>query len=413
MLNYIALAIPAFLLLIGVEVLIARFERKDYYRFNDAINDMSCGIAQQVIGVFTRTAILATYVGVYQNFKLLEISNGSVMAWIALLFGVDFFYYWFHRVSHRMNAPWAAHIVHHQSEDFNLAVALRQSAFQSWFSWIFYLPLALIGFPPAMFLTVAAFDTLYQFWIHTQAIKKLGPLEWVMNTPSHHRVHHGRNPRYLDKNYAGIFIIWDRMFGTFVPETEPVVYGVTEPLNSWNPFWANFSYWIKLKNLAKQFPRFIDKVKLFFMPPEWRPAGVASLPPHPEVSVETYVKFDTQIPRGLTAYVFAQFLPATFATFWILMKENTWPMAMLIALAAMILFTTLTLGGILDRKGWAFWLEGARLILAAVLIVVIYRAHEWRTAVSTLTVMATLASVFWLGRFHSLFHTRVPRVLEA
>lgn len=412
MLNYIALAIPAFLLLIGVEVLIARFEKKDYYRFNDAINDMSCGIAQQVIGIFTRTAILATYVGVYQNFKVLEISSSSIVAWIALVFGVDFFYYWFHRVSHRMNAPWAAHIVHHQSEDFNLAVALRQSAFQSWFSWIFYLPLALIGFPPAMFLTVAAFDTLYQFWIHTQAIHKLGPLEWVMNTPSHHRVHHGRNPRYLDKNYAGIFIIWDRVFGTFVPETEPVVYGVTEPLNSWNPFWANFSYWIKLKNLAKQFPRFIDKVKLFFMPPEWRPAGVAPLPPHPEVSVETYVKFDMQNPRGLTAYVFVQFLPATFATFWILMKENTWPMAMLVALAAMILFTTLTLGGMLDRKGWAFWLEGARLVLAALLMLVIYRDQEWRIAVIILTAIAMLASVLWLSRFHSLFDTRAPQVVK-
>ncbi len=399
MLNYIALAIPAFLLLIGVEVLIARFEKKDYYRFNDAINDMSCGIAQQVIAIFTRTAILATYVGIYQNFKLAEISSSSIIAWTALLFGVDFFYYWFHRASHRMNAPWAAHIVHHQSEDFNLAVALRQSAFQSWFSWIFYLPLALVGFPPAMFLTMAAFDTLYQFWIHTQAIKTLGPLELVMNTPSHHRVHHGRNPRYLDKNYAGIFIIWDRMFGTFVPETEPVVYGVTEPLNSWNPFWANFSYWIKLKNLAAQFPRFLDKIKLFFMPPEWRPAGVAPLPPHPEVSVETYVKYETQIPAGLSLYVFVQFLPATFATFWVLMKENAWPMSMLAVLAAMILFTIFTLGGMLDKKGWAFWLELLRLGIMLLAAILIFPQKE----LAGLFALFLLGSSWWLWKYKNLF----------
>lgn len=231
-LNYIALAIPVFLVLIGVELAFARHEQKEFYRFNDAINDLSCGIAQQVVGIFSKVLIFAGYLWIYENFRWLEISPKSVLAWIVLLFGVDLCYYWFHRVSHRMNAPWAAHIVHHQSEEYNLAVALRQGTFQSWFSWIFYLPLAIIGFPPPMFLAMSAFDTLYQFWIHTRAIDRLGPLEWFMNTPSHHRVHHARNPKYLDKNYAGIFIIWDRMFGTFEPEEEPVVYGVTEPLNS-------------------------------------------------------------------------------------------------------------------------------------------------------------------------------------
>ena len=152
-----------------------------------------------------------------------------------LFLGVDCAYYWFHRIAHEYNAPWAGHVVHHSSEDYNLAVALRQGTFQGLFSWVFYLPLALLGFPPAWFAAMTSFDLLYQFWIHTRAIGKLGPLEWVLNTPSHHRVHHARNPKYLDKNYAGTLIIWDRMFGTFQAEEEEPVYGLTKPLEQLEP----------------------------------------------------------------------------------------------------------------------------------------------------------------------------------
>ncbi len=401
--NYIALAIPIFILLIGVELAFAWHEKKDFYRFNDAVNDMSCGIADQVVGIFSKVLIFAGYLWIYESFRLLEISSTSVLAWVVLLFGVDFCYYWFHRFSHRMNAPWAAHIVHHQSEEFNLAVALRQGTFQSWFSWIFYLPLGLIGFPPPMFFTVSAFDTLYQFWIHTRAIDKLGFLEWFMNTPSHHRVHHGRNPKYLDKNYAGIFIIWDRMFGTFEPEVEPVVYGVTEPLNSWNPIWANFHYWAKLKNLAKKFPRFIDRVKLFFMPPEWRPAGMSPLPPHPEVRPETYNKYDTTVPGGVKFYVFVQIAPVIAATFLILQMENKWPMTTLAHVAGLILMAILTLGGMLDKKSWAFKLEMARLLIQAALIMIALWQHQSFALVAAFAVFVTFGFISWLLRYREFF----------
>lgn len=411
-LNYIALAIPFFLLLIGVEVWFARHERKEYYRFNDAINDLSCGVAQQVVGVFSKVIIVGGYVWLYENFRLLEISSTSVAAWLVLLFGVDFCYYWFHRVSHRMNAPWAAHIVHHQSEEFNLAVALRQGTLQSWFSWIFYLPLALIGFPPLMFLTMSAFDTLYQFWIHTRAVDKLGPLEWVLNTPSHHRVHHGRNPKYLDKNYAGIFIIWDRLFGTFEPETEPVVYGVTEPLNSWNPIWANFHYWAKLKHLAGQFPRWVDRVKLFFMPPEWRPAGLPPLPPHPEVTPETYVKYDTKLPLGLNLYVLLHFSPVVAATFFMLQKENTWPLRWHLIAGGMILLALLTLGGILDKRGWAFRLELARLVLLAFVTMLAFAGSEWFGLALVLAVSLFAGFAFWLASYRHVFFAPAPAASE-
>src|SRR5687767_8322412 len=250
----IALAIPVFFLLIGVEVLFAHRQQRRFYRLNDAITDLSCGVLDQVLGVFTQAAVFAAYIAIWQRFRLAEVPTGAVWAWVVCFLGVDFLYYWFHRVSHESNLPWGAHIVHHSSEEFNLAVALRQGAFQPFFSWLFYLPLAWIGFPPAMLLVCSSLDTLYQFWIHTRAIDRLGPLEWVFNTPSHHRVHHGCNPRYIDKNYAGTLIVWDRMFGSFEPEQEEVVYGVTKPVRSWNPLWVHFAHWADLAKRSRRAP---------------------------------------------------------------------------------------------------------------------------------------------------------------
>ncbi len=171
--------------------------------------------------------------------------------------------------------------MHHSSEDYNLAVALRQGAFQGLFSWVFYLPLAFVGFPPSWFAAIMSFNLLYQFWIHTRTIKTLGPLEWVLNTPSHHRVHHARNPKYLDRNYAGTLIIWDRMFGTFQAEEEEPVYGLTKPLDSWNPLWANLHVWRDLFRDAWLAPRWIDKLRIWFMPQGWRPDGIAGEPAGP------------------------------------------------------------------------------------------------------------------------------------
>ncbi|MBV6505974.1 MAG: hypothetical protein ILNGONEN_01541 [Syntrophorhabdaceae bacterium] len=401
--NYIALAIPVFLLLIAIEALFAWREQREYYRFNDAINDLSCGIIQQVIGVFMKTILFAGYLFLFDRFALLNISERSITGWVVLFFGVDFFYYWFHRMSHEMNAPWAAHIVHHQSEEFNLAVALRQGTLQSSFSWIFYLPLAIIGFPPVMFLTMSAFNTLYQFWIHTRAIDKLGPLEWVLNTPSHHRVHHGRNPKYLDKNHAGTLIVWDRMFGTFQTEEEEVVYGVTEPLNSWNPVWANLQYWTKLWREMKMMPRFVDKIKFWLMPPGWRPKELPPLPPHPEVTPATIVKYDTTIPLGLQLYVLLHFMPTIWGVTLILNHENDWPWSRLILVAALILFTVLNMGGILDKKSWVFKFEITRLLMLAIAAGAYFVAHNLFVPITALVLALMIGSTFWLLRFQNIF----------
>ncbi len=187
--------------------------------------------------------------------------------WVILFFVDDLFYYIFHRVSHESRLFWNFHVVHHSSEHYNLSVAVRQSWFSGILHWIFYAPIMLLGFAPWMFATMHGFNLIYQFWIHTRFIKRLGPLEYILNTPSHHRVHHGVNEQYLDKNYAGVLIIWDRMFGSFVNETEEPRYGIIKPIKSYNPLWINTHGWVEMWQAIKRQTTFAAKLKCVFASP--------------------------------------------------------------------------------------------------------------------------------------------------
>ena len=260
--------------------------------------------------------------------------------------------------------------MHHSSEDYNLAVALRQGTFQGLFSWVFYLPLALVGFPPAWFAAVSSFDTLYQFWIHTRVIGNLGPLEWVFNTPSHHRVHHARNPKYLDKNYAGTLIIWDRMFGTFQAEEEEPVYGLTKPLNSWNPLWANLHVWNDLFRDAWLAPRWSDKIRIWFMPPGWRPEGLPPNPGPPEVTRQNVVAYNTTLPRALNTYALAQFVAALLLAFGLMAAGKSLARGEVIVAAVLVLWALLNIGGIFEHRRWALISELLRIPVTAALFAV-------------------------------------------
>ncbi len=303
--DFIALSVPIFFALIFFELFISWRRQRYLYRFNDAVTNLSCGIGSQILGAYFKVLIFIAYTYLFTYFRIATIPE-TPLNWFLLFLGVDFFYYWFHRLSHEINFIWATHIVHHQSEEYNLSVALRQSWFQGLFSRFFYIPLAIAGFSPIMIVTVGAFNTLYQFWIHTRTIDKMGPLEWILNTPSHHRVHHGSNPKYIDKNDAGTLIIWDRMFGTFKAEEEEPTYGITKPLASWNPVWANFHYWDELIALAKELCSFTDKIKVFIKPPGWRPEYLGGFQPPPEIDEKTYRKFDIPTVKGLGPYLLLQ-----------------------------------------------------------------------------------------------------------
>jgi sterol desaturase/sphingolipid hydroxylase (fatty acid hydroxylase superfamily) len=365
--NLIVLAIPVFFFLIAIEILAARLLERDSYRFADSVNDLSCGILDQVFEVFAKTLLFAGYTSLYENHRAFSIP-ASPVAWVACFLAVDLLYYGFHRWSHEVGAGWAAHVVHHQSEEYNLAVALRQGTLQEAFSWVFYLPLALAGFAPLQFLVCSSLNTLYQFWIHTRLVGRLGPLEWVLNTPSHHRVHHGRNPKYIDRNHAGVLIVWDRLFGTFKEEEEEPVYGITTPLASFNPVWANLRPWASMFRLASRATRWRDRFHLFWKPPGWRPAELGGFEPAPEVDRATYRKYDVPIGGSMKAYVFGQFVLLNVLTFWFLRQEGTLGAGGRAAAGVAIVLSLASLGGLLDRRGWAPYLEGMRsagLVLAA------------------------------------------------
>lgn len=239
--NYVLYAVPFFFLLIGIELLADRWRGVRTYRTADAINSLSAGVLSTTSGLLTKAVGLLTYTYAWQHLALFELRADSPWVWLFAFVFYDFCYYWNHRLGHERNVLWAAHSVHHQSEEYNLSTALRQTSTGFLFGWIFYLPMAVAGVPPLVFLTVAALNLLYQFWVHTRHVPKLGWFEWFFISPSNHRVHHAQNAVYMDRNYGGVFILWDRLFGTFQEELdeEPVVFGVTTPLASWNPLWAN------------------------------------------------------------------------------------------------------------------------------------------------------------------------------
>lgn len=403
--NPIILSIPIFFVLIGIEVLIQQFTKKKLYRFNDAVTNISCGVTQQVSGVFLKLFGIGLYVLVYEYLRVWEIpSNWYTL--IILFIATDFAYYWAHRFSHQINLFWGGHVVHHQSEDYNLSVALRQSSFQVIWTSAFYFPLAIIGFKPLDYALMAALTTLYQFWIHTELIGKMGLIEKFMVTPSHHRVHHGRNPKYIDKNHGGTFIIWDMMFGTFQMEEETPTYGITTPVNSWNPVWANFSHYKIMMHELKQISGFADKVKYMFYKPGWLPKSLGGYRPAPDVNKLQYQKFITESPLMLNMYALVQYAVLLGITTWFLFFQKDMEMILKSVIAVLIAFGAVTIGALFENKPWVKWAESFRIIAYALLPV--YLVY-WQSAASYLVQIGlgyAILSLIWL--FQALSSTNNP-----
>lgn len=401
----IALSIPFFFLLIGLEFVALRGKRDMRYRLHDSISSLSCGVGQQVLGAFVHLLFpLVPYLFLYTRFRVTTVSP-SPLTWLLLVLAVDLGYWAYHWASHRVNFLWAMHVVHHQSEEYNLTTALRQSWFTGLVSWVFYMPVALLGFPPEMFVTVYTLDIVYQFWIHTRAVGKLGPLEWIFNTPSHHRVHHGIDPVYIDKNYAGILIIWDRLFGTFRREDTEPVYGIVGPLSSWNPFWANVEPFVKLWKLSLAPRRLRDKLYFWIAPPEWRPADLGGPVTVPEVSRATQHKYETPAPRSVNAYVITGFALASGATTALLEVSKSLSWAENIAIVALVLVSLAVWSGLEERRPWAAPLEIVKLAGAVALGAWFLRAHPLRLpgiAAATVVAVALGAWVLQCSRANAV-----------
>ena len=362
--NYIALAVPFFFLFIGLEVWLARRRKAEVYRLNDAVSNLSAGVFQQISLVFFKAGLLVVYTLAWEKLRLFTLPASSPWTWVIAFVAVDFVYYWWHRASHEINFFWAAHVVHHSSEEYNLAVALRQGVATPVTYLPFHLPLALLGVPPLVAASVDAFNTLYQFWIHTRLVGKLGPFEKWINTPALHRVHHAVNPRYLDKNYGGTFMIWDRLFGTYEPETEEPVYGLVKPLGSLEPLTAQLHYLGEMWQRAKQTPRLADKLLVLVKGPPWTPPGMTPFPPAPQVTPATFVKHDPPLAAALGRYLIVQVaVVIAFATF-LMFFETRLPMPKLVAGGALVYLSLYSWGAFLEQRRWALTFELLRLGLS-------------------------------------------------
>ena len=288
--DLIQYAIPGFVILLVTEVVITAIQQKDYYDAKDTASSLAMGIGNVIVGFVGKAIVFGTYSLVYQ-FRLVTVDMTQWWAWVLLFFADDFSYYWFHRISHSSRYFWASHVVHHSSMKYNLGTALRQT----WTgnitgAFIFWIWLPLVGFSPVAVMTMQAISLLYQFWIHTEHINKLpAPIEFIFNTPSHHRVHHGSDLDYLDKNHAGVLIIWDRMFGTFEPERNRPTYGLTTNINSHNPVRIAFHEWVAIGQDIRRASSFRAAIGYIFGPPGWSHDGSRKTTKELRVKQETAV----------------------------------------------------------------------------------------------------------------------------
>jgi alkylglycerol monooxygenase len=355
--------------------------------------------------VFSKFVLLGIYVWCYEHLRLATLPLDAWWVWLSGLIAYDFFYYWQHRLSHEVGVLWASHVVHHQSEDFNLSTALRQTSTSFLLAWLFYLPMALAGYPPLVFVVVALIDLLYQFWIHTEQIRKLGWFDRVFASPSNHRVHHGVNDRYLDKNYGGIFILWDRWFGTFIDEddAEPVIYGTRSPLRSFDPLWANLEVYVALARDAWHARRWRDKLLVWLKPPGWRPADVAARFPKPAFQIEAFTKFAPEVATGQRIYAGAHGLLAILAGTHVLALAEQSLDALVLAYALWVCLSLWSVCALLQGRRGAWVVEGMRLLLSAAALGVAIQWSAmpipmWSSAIIAATVLASGLAAMALRR---------------
>jgi alkylglycerol monooxygenase len=395
-LNPIVLSIPIFFILIGIELIVERLTNKELYKLPDAIANLSCGITSQLSGLFLKIFAIGIYQFLFEHYAVLTLDNGTWWYWLILFLLVDLAYYWAHRMSHEVNLFWGGHVVHHQSEEYNLSVALRQSSLQVVWTFGFSLPIALLGFKTFDFALVAALNTLYQFWIHTETINKLPRwIEFIFNTPSHHRVHHGRDPKYIDKNHAGSLIIWDRMFGTFQEEEERPTYGITKPINSWNPIFANVSHYIEMGKDIRQIPRWTDRIRYLFKKPGWLPDYLGGYRKPPAVDKSAYKKYDTPGPAALNGYVLFQYVLCLVGTALFLFNAEQFNLGQKALASTLICVVVVNCGVLFEQKVWVKYAEWIRLFLYPLLLSAFTLLQHWPVWLHAVAFFYFIISFTW------------------
>ncbi|QFU74703.1 sterol desaturase family protein [Halioglobus maricola] len=367
-------AIPFFVLAMLLELGWGLLKGRNTYRLNDSVSSLFLGVLSQArafvtLGIGGYVYHLTTE---YASLPLMDAN--SAWTWVLALVLYDFCYYWLHRMGHERTILWAAHVAHHQSEEYNLTTALRQTSTGFLLGWLFYIPMFALGIPAEVVVTVGAINLLYQFWVHTEHVGKLGWYEYIFVTPSNHRVHHAQNDVYLDRNYAGIFILWDRMFGTFQEELdeEPVIFGIRGPLRSFNPLHALTHIYIDMAKDSWRAQSWRDKLHVWVARTGWQPADVAERYPRNKNDLSTFEKYDPEVPALFSWYGFFQLLAMVALLGYMLAGELSYWQG--VAGWAFLLATTTTT---------TFWLEA--------------RAQEKVLKWEWLRLVALALAMVWLG----------------
>ncbi|GLX78691.1 sterol desaturase [Thalassotalea insulae] len=366
--GFILAAIPFFLLAIAIELWFDKRRATGYYQFNDAINSLQLGTLSRIIGLLKAAIPFSLYTLIYQNYALWQLPESSLLVWLFAFIAYDLGYYWVHRLSHRINVMWASHVVHHSSEEYNLTTALRQTSTPALFAWAILLPLAFFGISPMLLISCGALNLIYQFWVHTRHIDKMPAwFEAIMVTPSHHRVHHALNRDYIDKNYAGVFILWDKLFGSFQAEKDNIniVYGVSHQLKSWNPIWANFKVYRDLLTDTLNTQNWRDKFQLWFRPPGWRPQDVTDTHPRPWVTTKSLIKYDNQLSYMSKAYILFQFVITIALSFFLLLSASNFSLLTNVLLCGIAMFCLFATSTLQEQKPASFLFETLRIILVS------------------------------------------------
>lgn len=425
-------AIPLFFALIGLELLVARLRGRRVYRLDDSISDLSCGILSQFAGIAIALLTIGVFGWVSQHWALPQrlgfpgwiarspfprppgqflpgVDPSALASWTGVFLLDDLAYYWMHRASHVVHLLWAGHVVHHSSEEFNLTVALRQSSLHGLMSWVFYLPLAFLGVPVTMWVVCHGLNLIYQFWIHTREINRLGVLEKVLNTPSHHRVHHGVNPEYQDRNFAGTFIVWDRLFGSFEPERAEPVYGITRPLRSWSPIRANVHVFADIAGNFRFAATWPERWRTLFGHPRWKPARRSEPADQPDARGPTGAPLEAPAPRALKAYALAQFVVVLVGSVALL---NAAPRLDSASLAMGIFAVVASLGniaGLLEARRWTLVAEPARLVAAGAAAGLALAAGMESPPLLLAAMLFAAFSLFWMLRLRPYLTSRDQR----
>lgn len=395
--NLIVFAIPIFLTTTLLEAWLAHRRGLAAYSIPDAISSYQYGLLSQVVGAFTKLAKLGVYTLVFEAYRATTLPSDSLWVWVGALVAYDFFYYWHHRMNHEIGLLWAGHVSHHSSEYFNLATAIRQSSTSALLGWIFYLPMAVAGVPPSVFAWVLLIDLLYQYWVHTEVIGRLGWLDRIFVTPSNHRVHHGQNDYCMDTNYGGILILWDRLFGTFAEERkdEKVIYGVRTPLQSLNPFWGNMHYYIELWQKSKATPGWRAKLGVWLAPPGgWH--DEASEPYEPS----QFKYYDPCTPDAVKRYAVVHQVLAMLFLMHFLTLLNTLPKTLLALYAAGFAISAISLTSLLEGRANARRFEQCRVIGLGIAFAALpdWFGFSMPIALKLMLLVVMLGSAAWLSR---------------